>query len=143
MKHSPRGYQIKHAAFYRTGNNVALTQLQIRRGDFDQRQIEIDSHCFSLRTYSLREPYGNRAVATSDLERTRARLHHAKQLDMAAMHWIQQFRHQRQPLLLARQMMTQNVFRHITRFLFRVMVSAFSNRPLKKSNRPTAAGLCL
>jgi hypothetical protein len=61
---------------------------------------------------ALSKPRRNRSVATTNFQCSCARLNDVELFNMAPMHWIQQFRHQCQPLPLAFQMVTQNVFGH-------------------------------
>jgi hypothetical protein len=69
-----------------------------------------------------------------------SRLYNAKRIDVPAMHWIEQFRHQRQPLPLAFEMMPQNVLRHVMLIAIAVSVSAIQQSAAKKK-QSIASGL--
>ena len=84
----------------RPGEDVALTYVEVRRTRIDERQVEIQRHGLPIRGRSLGEPGGHGAVAAPDLQRPRPGSD-AKRLDVAAVHRIEQPRHQRQPLALA------------------------------------------
>src|SRR5437660_12544371 len=48
VKHSARSYQVECSALHRTGQDVALAQLEIRRAHFDYQHIEVERHYYSI-----------------------------------------------------------------------------------------------
>ena len=89
VQHCPRGHEIEVAGRDRSGDDVALSQLEPRRPRVDERQVEIEGDRTAAGADALGEPGGDRAVAAADLERPSARTH-SERLDVAAVHRVEQ-----------------------------------------------------
>jgi hypothetical protein len=111
VQHRARGHEIEIAGIHRALDDVALPQLEARRRRLDEREIEIEGDCLAARLDPLGEPGGDRAVAATNLERPGARAD-AERLDVAAVHRVEQARHQRQPPPLTPEVMVQDVLGH-------------------------------
>ncbi len=111
MQDRPGGHEIEAAGIDGAGDDIALPQLEFRRADVDERQVEIDGDDAAARTDPIGEPGRHRAVAAADFERPSA-LTHAERLDAAAVHRVEQSRHQRQARALTIEMVIQDVLTH-------------------------------
>ena len=113
MEHGPACHQVVGALFKRTFEDIELADFEVSHTEMgDVQQVKIARNGMSVRGYASGQPLRYRSIATSNLEAAPPGSK-AELLNVAAVQWVKQFRHQYQSLLLARQVVRQNVFVHI------------------------------
>ena len=111
VQHRPGGDEVEGARVDRPGDDVGLSQLEVRRPHVHERQVEVDGDGSPARADLFGEPRRDGAVAAPDLERPRS-IGHPERLEVAAVHRVEQPRHQRQSRALALEVMVQHVPGH-------------------------------
>jgi hypothetical protein len=108
MEHGAGRHQVKVPRLDRPGQDVGLAKLESGYISIDQGQVQVHRHRLPAGYDSPGQPGGHGPVPAADFERARARPD-AQPLNMAAVHRIEQPRHQGEPFTLAFLVMIENV----------------------------------
>ena len=111
VQHGAGRHQVKVCRLDRPREDVGLAQLEPGYVPLGQGQVEVHRHRPPAGRGPPGQPGRHRAVATANFERPRSGPD-AQPLNVAAVHRIEQPRHQRQPLALALLVMIKDVLRH-------------------------------
>jgi hypothetical protein len=113
MEHGPACHQVVDALFKRIFEDIEPADFEIWHAEIgDVQQVKIARNGMPVRGYASGQPLRHRSIATSNFEAAPPGLK-TELLNVAAVQRVKQFRHQCQSLLLARQVVRQNVFVHV------------------------------